>query len=84
MDQNHPVELVVPPALASEIVAAAEAQHRPPLEVLGDAVKQYLAERRYTKSQRSPAEAAARIVERRKGVALGGLTIKDLISEGRP
>ena len=35
-------------------------------------------------TRRSPAEAAARIRERRKGVTLGGLTIKELISEGRP
>ena len=28
--------------------------------------------------------AAARIIERSKGVTLGGLSIKDLINEGRP
>ncbi|HXR35107.1 MAG TPA: type II toxin-antitoxin system prevent-host-death family antitoxin [Candidatus Binataceae bacterium] len=28
--------------------------------------------------------AAARIIERSKGVTLGGLKIKDLINEGRP
>jgi hypothetical protein len=29
-------------------------------------------------------QAAANIIARRKGVALGGLSIKDLINEGRP
>lgn len=29
-------------------------------------------------------QAAANIIARRKGVTLGGLTIKDLINEGRP
>ena len=29
-------------------------------------------------------QAAANIIARRKGVALGGLKIKDLINEGRP
>jgi hypothetical protein len=32
---------------------------------------------------RTPAEAAARIIARRKGVTLGGFTIKELINEGR-
>jgi len=32
----------------------------------------------------TPAEAAVRIQERRKGVSLEGLTIKELINEGRP
>lgn len=31
----------------------------------------------------TPAEAAARIIARRKGVTLGGVTIKELINEGR-
>jgi hypothetical protein len=29
-------------------------------------------------------QAAANIIARRKGVTLGGLSIKDLINEGRP
>jgi Arc/MetJ-type ribon-helix-helix transcriptional regulator len=33
--------------------------------------------------QRDPKRAAARIRERRKGVTLGGLRIKDLVDEGR-
>jgi hypothetical protein len=34
------------------------------------------------KRKRTPAEAVAHIRESRKGVTLGGLTIKDLIHEG--
>jgi Arc/MetJ-type ribon-helix-helix transcriptional regulator len=33
--------------------------------------------------RRDPKRAAARIRERRKGVTLGGLRIKDLVNEGR-
>jgi Arc/MetJ-type ribon-helix-helix transcriptional regulator len=33
--------------------------------------------------KRDPKRAAARIRERRKGVTLGGLSIKDLVNEGR-
>jgi Arc/MetJ-type ribon-helix-helix transcriptional regulator len=33
--------------------------------------------------KRDPKRAAARIRERRKGVTLGGLRIKDLVNEGR-
>ncbi len=33
--------------------------------------------------KRDPRHAAARIRERRKGVTLGGLRIKDLVNEGR-
>jgi Arc/MetJ-type ribon-helix-helix transcriptional regulator len=33
--------------------------------------------------KRDPKRAAARIRERRKGVTLGGLKIKDLVNEGR-
>ncbi|MDX2225436.1 MAG: type II toxin-antitoxin system prevent-host-death family antitoxin [Rhodospirillaceae bacterium] len=39
-----------------------------------------------TERKRDPAEAArviARIKEQRKGISLGGLSIKDLINEGR-
>ena len=34
-------------------------------------------------TKRDPKHAAARIRDRRKGVTLGGLRIKDLINEGR-
>jgi putative addiction module CopG family antidote len=33
--------------------------------------------------KRDPKQAAARIRERRRGVTLGGLRIKDLVNEGR-
>lgn len=35
-------------------------------------------------SREQAAAAAARIRERARGVTLGGLTLKDLIAEGRP
>ena len=37
-----------------------------------------------TKNREEARRAAERILERSKGVTLGGLKIKDLINEGRP
>jgi hypothetical protein len=85
MTQEHIPELAVPADLAAQLRAAAEEQHRAPVEVLHDALDQYLtAHRPANGAHRSPAEAAARIIARRKGITLGGLTIKQLINEGRP
>ncbi len=60
MTQEHAPELAVPPSLAAEIVAAAEAQHRPPLDLLHEAVRDYLTRQppKAAKPRRSSAEAA--------------------------
>lgn len=86
MTREHTPELAVPPELAAQIIAAAEAQHRPAQDVLHDAVEDYLTRQPppAAEAQRAAAEAAARIIQRRKGVTLGDLTIKQLINEGRP
>ena len=52
-----------------------------PEEVLERALE-ILAEQEPAERKKTPAEAVAHIRESRKGVTLGGLTIKDLIHEG--
>jgi hypothetical protein len=42
--------LTVPPALAAEIQAAADEEHRPPLEVLRDAIESYRKEQRWRRT----------------------------------
>ena len=39
------IEIAIPPALAAQLQAAAEVEHRPALEVLRDALERYLAAR---------------------------------------
>jgi hypothetical protein len=81
-------ELIIPPALAAQILAAADDEHRPAAEVVQEALERYLAQRREnvntTPARRTPAEAAARLLERRKGTLLpDGVTIRDLMTHGR-
>jgi predicted transcriptional regulator len=78
-------DLAVPPALAARLQEAAAAQHRPPREVLRDAVELYLREQRpFPPAHRSPGEAAARIRRSRPGNKLpDGVTIRDLMTYGR-
>jgi hypothetical protein len=84
-ETETPTDLAVPPALAAQLQAAAAAQHRPPRDVLRDAVESYLqAVRPSSPSRRSPAEAAARMRQSRPGNKLPeGVTIRDLMTYGR-
>jgi hypothetical protein len=80
---------LVPPDLLAEVQAVADEEHREPRELVREAVTLYLKQRRVTRgatpeSEHTPAQAAARILELRKGNLLPpGVTIKDLINFGR-
>jgi hypothetical protein len=83
-------DLVIPPALAAEIQAAAEAEHRTAADLVKDALERYLTDRRertsYTREEARPtsAEAATRLRELREGNVLpDGMTIRDLMTHGR-
>jgi hypothetical protein len=80
-------DLAIPPALAVRLQAAAEEQHRPAHDVLRDAVEGYLrAWQPVTPSttQRSPTEAAARMMRARQGnVRLDDAALRDLMIHGR-
>ena len=49
--ENNPVTdpLTIPPALLAQVQAVADEDHRPPVEVLREAVERYLRERRWQK-----------------------------------
>lgn len=68
--------LIVPPALAAEIQAAADEQHRPAVEVLRDAVERYLDEQRW---QRVLDYGASRATE----LGLTEADVPRLIAEAR-
>jgi hypothetical protein len=78
-------DLAIPPALAAQLQAAAEEQHRPARDVLRDALEGYLrAWRPLTSSnQRPPAQAAARMIRaRRSNARLDDAALRDLMTHG--
>jgi hypothetical protein len=82
--------LVIPPALAAAIQAAAEDEHRTTDDLVRDALERYLTDWRnrtghgQKKAGKTPVEAAARLRELRKGNVLpDGVTIRDLMTHGR-
>ena len=77
----------IPDDLAKRLDAVGASPERVALEALQHAADDLERTQRAAASslvRRTAAEAAARIRERRKGVTLGGLTIKELVNEGRP
>ena len=86
------ISWVLPPALLAEVEAAADEEHRAPGDVVREAPERYLVERRgaaapseaFQIKKRTPAEAAARMRELRKGTFLPeGETIRSMIEHGR-
>jgi hypothetical protein len=82
--------LVIPLALAAEIQAAADDEHRTADDLIRDVLERYLDDwrNRTSRSQGrprlTPVEAAARLRELRKGNVLpDGVTIRDLTNHGR-
>jgi len=88
--EGHIYELI-PPALLAEVEVVASAEHRSASEMVREAIELYLQERRTQVANdsepwtpRTPQEAAARILELRKGNFLPeDETIRDLINYGR-
>jgi hypothetical protein len=82
--------VVIPPSLAAEIQAAADAERRTAADLVRDALERYLADwrkraiNRPEKLRITPAQAAARLREAREGNVLpDGVTIRDLMTHGR-
>lgn len=69
---------LIPPALLAEVEAIAAVEHRPARDMVREALERYLQERQTSTLQvsgrlspkRTPQEAAARMLERRKGHTL--------------
>jgi metal-responsive CopG/Arc/MetJ family transcriptional regulator len=81
--------VTIPPALLAEVQAAAKEEHRAPDELVSDALRRYLEGRRHDGPPHIGASETAyaaieRIRELRQGNFLPeGVTIRDLIGEGR-
>jgi hypothetical protein len=83
---ENTTDLAIPPALAAQLYAAAEEQRRTARDVLRDALEGYLRAWRPFAStrQRSPAEAAARMMHARQGnVRLDDAALLELMTHGR-
>ena len=86
MKSQTPDTLEMPPGWLAEVEAVAAEERRAPAELVREAVDRYIGERRAARpvNGHTPAEAATRIRELRKGNILPpGETIKDLINFGR-
>jgi Arc/MetJ-type ribon-helix-helix transcriptional regulator len=80
------VTVEIPKEIEAQIIAQAQASGVPPSEVVRDlliSAWEHKAGSHEVAKERALA-AAIRIRELRKGVTLDGLSIKDLINEGRP
>jgi hypothetical protein len=88
---NESISLPLSAALLARVQAAATEEHRPAAEIVRDALESYLGSRlsrRNSTGNKLEAEmglaAAARIRELRRGNILPeGVTIRNLIDEGR-
>jgi hypothetical protein len=58
MTSGNDAGLIIPPALVAEIQAAAEEEHRLPLDVLRDAIESYRKEQRWRRTLAYGAERA--------------------------
>jgi predicted transcriptional regulator len=77
-------DLTIPPQLQAEILALAAATHRPPDEIVCEALENYLARQKPPPNAATRAAAVARIRARRIGNRLPeGMTIRAMIDEGR-
>jgi len=81
------MEIRLPPDQEAHLAALAASAGRSPDEIVQEAValwEEHRAQHRPPQAKHTPAEAAARILELRKGNMLpAGETIKDLINYGR-
>jgi hypothetical protein len=79
--------LFLPPALMAAVEAAAAEAHRSMDEIVREALEHYLAQSHHRETlvaRRTPADAAARMRQRRDGSRLpDGVTIRDLMTDGR-
>jgi hypothetical protein len=92
MKEDNHAKGLIPPALLAEIEAIAAVEHRPARDMVHEALERYLQEHQPLHSnvsaqlppKRTPQEAAARMLERRKHHKLPeGTTIRDLMTFGR-
>jgi antitoxin ParD1/3/4 len=75
-------DTLVPSGLLPEIQAAAEEEHRAPSELVGEAVKRYLSERRWFRKDEVHTKIAQGLESLRQGKGLDGETVMtELLAE---
>jgi len=75
-------DTLVPYSLLLEIQAAAEEEHRPPGELVGEAIERYLSERRWFRKDPVHTKIAQGLESLRQGKGLDGETVMaELIAE---
>jgi predicted transcriptional regulator len=82
MKTERPADTLVPPGLLAEIEAAAAEEHRPPRELVGEALQRYLSERRWFRKDEAHAKIAEGLESLRQGKGLDGEAIMaELLAE---
>jgi predicted transcriptional regulator len=82
MKSKLPADPLISVALLAEIEAAAAEEHRPPSELVGEAVERYLAERRWLRRDEAHAKIARGLASLERGKGLDGDTvIAELLAE---
>jgi predicted transcriptional regulator len=85
MKSELPPDSLVPPALIPEIQAAAEEEHRDPRELVGEAVKRYLSERRIFRPDEVHQKIARGLSSLQEGKAVDGEAVMaELLAELDP
>jgi antitoxin ParD1/3/4 len=82
MNTGTPSDTLVPPDLLDEIQAAAAEEHRDPSDLVGEAIKRYLSERRWLRKDDVHAKIAQGLESLREGKGLDGEAVMaELIAE---
>jgi len=82
MKTERPADTLVPPGLLAEIEAAAAEEHRPPRELVGEALQRYLSERRWFRKDEAHAKIAEGLESLRQGKGLDGEAVMaELLAE---
>ena len=82
MKTERPADTLVPPGLLAEIEAAAAEEHRPPRELVGEALERYLSERRWFRKDDLHAKIADGLESLRQGKGLDGEAVMaELLAE---
>jgi len=82
MKSERSPESLISPGLLAEIEAAAADEHRPPRELVGEAVERYLSERRWFRPDEAHAKIAQGLTSLREGKGVDGETVMaELLAE---
>jgi predicted transcriptional regulator len=82
MKSTPATDTLIPPTLLAEIQAAANEEHRPAAELVGEAVERYLSERRLFRPDEVHSKIAQGLESLRRGKGLDGEAVMaELLAE---